>query len=471
MTSDNNTDNNNNAVPEFAVVGHPNKGKSSIVSTLSHNDNIQISSRSGTTESADHYAVETPQGRYDLVDTPGFQRPVKVLAWLKQHCDSANERAATVAKFVRNKDCQQQFKDEVALLEPIVNGAAILYVVDGSRPYGAEYEAEMEILRWTGQPSMALINPIENSDYIDEWNNALAQYFKSVRVFNPMKADFEKHIELLQTFTHLNPNWADRLNAIIADLKQKRAQQRELSVTILARLVDDLCQYQVCQKILTESQAKTIKPMLDKQYKHWMKQREEAAIRELLANYAHFQTQVSLDIFDLPPDLFDCDQWFAWGLDKKQLIYAATAAGAVTGAAVDIAVAGSSLMMGAIGGGLIGAGSAWFGADKLVDIKVRGLPIGGYQACVGPIKNRNFPYVVIGRFLHLYRQISQLNHANRQALNFNATDFQDKVASLEKSTQKELNVACERLIKQKPVDHLEAALRPLFEDDEAQTKP
>lgn len=449
--------------PEFAVVGHPNKGKSSIVSTLSHNDNVQISSRSGTTESAHHYTVETSRGQYDLIDTPGFQRPIKTLAWLNQHCSSASERAITVKRFVENAECQQQFKDEVALLEPIVNGAAILYVVDGSRPYGREYEAEMEILRWTGQPSMALINPIENSDCIQEWQSALAQYFKSVRVFNPMKADFEKHIELLQTFTHLNPNWASVLNRIIDDLKVKRSQQQHNSVVILARLVDDLCQYQYCQKVLTEAQAKHIEPVIARQYKDWMKQREEQAVEALLTNYAHFQTQISLQQFDLPPDLFDCDQWFAWGLNKKQLVSAAAMAGAVGGAAVDLAVAGHSFMLGAIGGGLIGAGSAWFGADKLVDTKIKGLPVGGYQACIGPIKNRNFPYVVIGRFIHLYRQIAQLNHANRQPLNFDANDFQAKIDSLESSAQKKLHKACEQLIKQKPIDDLEELLSPFFE--------
>ncbi len=455
---------NDNNSPKFAVVGHPNKGKSSIVSTLSHNDSIQISSRSGTTEQADHFTVNTIKGSYDLIDTPGFQRPLRVLNWLEQHCNSASERAATVAKFVADSECKTQFKDEVALLEPVIDGAAILYVVDGSRPYGSEYEAEMEILRWTGQPSMALINPIENNDYIGEWESALAQYFKSVRVFNPMKADFEKHIELLQTFTHLNPKWAHVLGSIIDDLQNERATQQTTSVSILMHLIEDLCQYQNCQKVLSESQAKLIKPALEKQYKAWMKQREEKAIKELLTTYAHYQTKVSLDQFDLPPDLFDCDKWFAWGLDKKQLIYAGTAAGAVSGAALDVAVAGSSLMAGAIGGGLIGAGSAWFSADKLVDIKIKGLPLGGYQACVGPIKNRNFPYVVIGRFIHLFKQISQLNHANRQALDFNASDFQDKVETLEKIEQKELHAACARLIKQKPVDSLSEVLTPLFND-------
>ena len=45
------------------------------------------------------------------------------------------------------------------LLTPILEGAGILYVVDAGAPYRENYEAEMEILRWTGRPSMAVINP------------------------------------------------------------------------------------------------------------------------------------------------------------------------------------------------------------------------------------------------------------------------------------------------------------------------
>ncbi|MCW8091757.1 GTPase/DUF3482 domain-containing protein [Alteromonas sp. ASW11-130] len=447
----------------FAVVGHPNKGKSSIVSTLSQNDDVVISSRSGTTEKAEGISITTANGGYQLIDTPGFQRPVKVLRWLKEQGANASERAKVLAKFVNDSQCRQQYPDEVELLRPIVEGAAILYVVDGSHPYGAEYEAEMEVLRWSGQPSMALINPIESVEYIKEWENALLQYFKSVQVFNPMKADFEKQITLLKTFSYLNPVWTEGLDKTIADLLQQRKQQLNQSIALLSRLVEDLCQHRESQKVLTTQQAQKIKPLLEKQYQHWMRERELQSVKELMAIYGHFQSDVITDQIDLPPDLFDCDQWFAWGLDKRQLVYAATATGALGGAALDVAVAGSSFMLGALGGGLIGASSAWFGADKLADMSVQGLPVGGYEARFGPMKNRNFPYVVIGRFVHLHAQISQRSHASREALSIDANDFQQRVQSLEKSTQRELHQECERLIKQRPTDDLESALRPLFE--------
>ena len=60
--------------PVFAVVGHPNKGKSSIVSTIAQNDDIAISPRSGTTRDTERYDISIGTAGYTLMDTPGFQR-------------------------------------------------------------------------------------------------------------------------------------------------------------------------------------------------------------------------------------------------------------------------------------------------------------------------------------------------------------------------------------------------------------
>lgn len=448
--------------PKFAVVGHPNKGKSSIVSTLAQNQHIAISGRSGTTDIASHYTVTVNNVSYDLIDTPGFQRPTKALNWLQMRCKNASERAYTVKQFVEDDTCQRQFADEVELLRPIVQGAAILYVVDGSRPYGVEYESEMEILRWTGQPSMALINPIENTQFIHQWENALAQYFKSVRVFNPLTADFEKQLDLLAVFSYLNPQWTAPLNNMIAALQQQRHDKTTLSIGVLAELLEDLCNYSISQKTLNKQQAQSLEKLLLERYRHWAIQREKEAIHTLLQLYAHDSTPLNIDALDLPPNLFDCDNWYAWGLSKKQLVSAAAMAGAVSGAALDAIVAGSSLMLGAVSGTLVGATGAWFGADKLLDYKVKGLPLGGYLASAGPIKHKNFPYVIIGRFLNIYKQISQLNHADRRSLNIAPHAFQQTLEQLNPTDQRALHSACAKLVKQKDVVNLEQVLSRLF---------
>lgn len=449
--------------PVFAVVGHPNKGKSSIVATLARDDSVAISPESGTTRLTNKFDVKVGDKHYTLVDTPGFQRPTRVLEWLQRHAATAEKRQAAVQKFVTDENCKNNFPDEVELLTPIVNGAAILYVVDGSRPYGAEYEAEMEILRWTGQASMALINPIESEAHVQSWQQALGQYFKVVRVFNAMQADFEKQNSVLEAFSTIKQEWQGAIVDLIDEYQKIVEHQQAESVRLLVELLSKLCSYQLSQKVLSKSQAKTLESTLERQFFSDMRNIESQLHDRLkkLYHYHHLQSEIC----ELPLDdnLFDTEKWFLWGLNRKQLTVAASMAGAATGAVIDLGLAGSSLMLGAAGGGLIAGVSAWFGADRIAEFKVQGLPLGGFEAREGPVKNRNFPYVVLGRFLLLDKALRNRTHARRDSLKISEGDLADRLALLTNSQQGELHKALERLRKQKPVEDLAAVIKPLFD--------
>ena len=121
--------------PTFAVVGHPNKGKSTLVSTLAQDATVGISREPGTTAAARDFPMRIDgEVLYTLIDTPGFQRPRAVLEWLQEQQPSAAERPQTVARFVELHNNEPRFTAECELLRPIVNGAGILYVVDGAVP-------------------------------------------------------------------------------------------------------------------------------------------------------------------------------------------------------------------------------------------------------------------------------------------------------------------------------------------------
>lgn len=448
-------------IPGFAVVGHPNKGKSSIVATLAHDDRVAISPQSGTTRVTETFTARVGNSQYRLVDTPGFQRPRKVLQWLESHADSADQRAHAVKQLVEDEDCQKRFPDEVQLLRPIVEGAAILYVVDGSRPYGPEYEAEMEILRWTGQASMALINPIENEQYIESWRQALSQYFKVVTVFNAVQADSDKQLAILETFSHLKEEWRGSIQTLVREYRAQREEQERRAAQILADLLRDLCFHQVSQKTFTRNQAAALRDMLERRFYDWMKNRERKAFDELKLVYQYHNLES--DIYDLPfqDNLFDTEQWVLWGLNRQQLTGAAAMSGAAAGAIIDAGLLGHSLMAGAVGGAILAGGGAWFGATRIADFKIKGLPVGGYEARQGPIQSRNFPYVVLGRFLLLEQALKHRNHARRDPIRVREGDLAAMLESLEKSQRKELHRAMGRLSRQQEVENLESILRPL----------
>jgi hypothetical protein len=226
--------------PTFAVVGHPNKGKSSIVATLAEDERVAISNSPGTTRQANAHSMRMDgQVLYVLVDTPGFQRARAVLDWLEARATSASERPALVAEFVREHESDERFHDECELLKPILAGAGILYVVDGAKPYGREYELEMQILQWTGSPRMALINMIGSDDYSLQWRQALDQYFSIVRSFDAMNADFDNRIGVLRAFAELDERWREPLERTVVVLSEERARRRQRSAREIASFISE----------------------------------------------------------------------------------------------------------------------------------------------------------------------------------------------------------------------------------------
>jgi hypothetical protein len=103
-----------------------------------------------------------------------------------------------------------------------------------------------------------------------------------------------------------------------------------------------------------------------------------------------------------------------------------------------VVTGGHSLLLGAGIGGLIGAVSAWFTADRVADIRVLGLPLGGKELCVGPMRNINFPYVVLGRALLHHKMVEDRTHACRGPLELTRApgDFQVADADSRKRLEK-----------------------------------
>ena len=418
--------------PRFAVVGHPNKGKSSIVATLAADDAVKVSPVPGTTTTSRAFPM-TVDGRtlYELVDTPGFQRARAVLGWLKENADSADERPAAVAAFVGAPGHAERFPDEVELLRPLVgDGAAgILYVVDGSVPYGPEYEAEMEILRWTGRPSLALINPIGAADHTEAWRAALGQYFRVVRVFNALTAEFSKRLELLRAFGQMDEAWRAPLDTAVGVLEDDRARRRDDAADAIGGLIVDALTYAETKKLGRDDDAQPHRARLLDAYKGGLRRKERRCREAVEAAYAlHAVQRVEPDAehdgHDAAGvgDLFSQEAWLAFGLRKRDLIWAGAGGGAVAGGAVDIAAHGASLFMGVAIGAVVGGAMGWLGADKLADVKLMHQPLGGKLLKCGPTKNPNFPYVLLGRARHHHAEVAGRTHAQRGALVLDTAD-------------------------------------------------
>ena len=427
--------------PKFAVVGHPNKGKSSIVSTLVESGGIQISNIPGTTVDSEIYPMRVKEKvLYELVDTPGFQRPRKVLAWLENNSKGADDRPQTVAKFVAEHHQDKNFHDECELLKPLLDGAGILYVVDGSKPYGVEYEAEMEILRWTGRPRMALINLISEGDYVEEWRTALDQYFAIVRVFDAMRADASKRIGLLKSFAELNEAWQPSLLNAVEVLQTDQTQRLKRSAKAIASLLTSALTAQQSKTIAEDADPEPFIEKLTEKLKETLRELEQKARKEVEYIYRHQnieRKETMMEFLDL--DLFSSETSELFGLSKSQIITSGAASGAVAGLGVDVMLGGASLLLGSGIGALIGGVSALFGSEKIGKMKVLGKTLSDRNLNVGPVKDVNLPYILLSRALMHHQLVSERNHAIREALVIEAESTQHISQNIPDNTKKQLD--------------------------------
>ncbi|HXN80840.1 MAG TPA: DUF3482 domain-containing protein, partial [Myxococcales bacterium] len=273
----------------------------------------------------------------------------RALAWLRAREVSAADRPARVAELLRAHEGTADFLDERRLLAPILAGANVLYVVDGTRPFRRNYEAEMEILRWTGQPGMALVNRIGAEDHAAEWRRALDQYFKIVRDFDAFSVTFDERLSLLESFRELRPDSRQAIDeAVTALVAQRRRRRGEAAAEIAELIVDELTH---TEEVAVEDEAalEAERDRLERGFHDHLRSREEKARRRIEALYRHSEVRFEGKALERPvfqQDLFAEETWKLLGLSPAELVAAGTLAGAAVGGALDLMVGGASVMAG-----------------------------------------------------------------------------------------------------------------------------
>jgi hypothetical protein len=401
-------------IPHLCVVGHPNRGKSSLVSTLTENDNVRIGTESGTTTRADTFEFVIDQRvLLQLTDTPGFQRARQVLAWLQRDAVAPAERPMRVRQFLTDPANVAQFPDEVALLMPIMAGAGILYVVDGAQPVSPADEAEMEILRWTGQPRMAVINPMGELTAVDQWQATLEQFFQWVRIFNPLTASLAARHTLLRAMGELHQGWSAPIRELCTRLDERDQQRIEEVSFSLANYWCAQISRRESVTLLDKSGLTTAEEKLRRQ----LDEQEALFFKSLSRAWGHTHSVIERDAqWELGSDsLMNTETWYLWGLKQRDLLLVSGAAGATTGLIVDAGLGGSSFMLGAVSGGVIGSVGGWIASRQLPGKRIGWLPLTQQKQFAGPVQHPNFPLVVMARALTLARQIWSRAHAERGA--------------------------------------------------------
>jgi hypothetical protein len=321
-----------------------------------------------------------------------------------------------VALFRRKFADVAELREDVELLQPVERGAGIIYVVDGSRPLRNVDRAEMEILRLSGRPRMAIINcKAEDRGHLEVWKNEFRQNFNANRVFNAHRATYTERILLLEALKSIDQDWQPTLEAVVKAFKMDWARRNSQTVDILLELFRDCLGFSVHAPLTGEATRESLHERLVQKYCEAIGKKEAAAHRRVRSLFKH-----NIFNYHLPPhsilreDLFNEKTWHLLGLSAGQLTVLGGLGGAAVGAGIDIATAGITMGVFTGLGTAAGALGALLGGKKLSRIShFLGLHLGGERLQVGPAANISLLFVLINRALLFYRYTINWAHGRR----------------------------------------------------------
>ena len=402
--------------PVFSAVGHPNEGKSSLISTLTENETIRISPTPGETVECTPYTLEVNEVPVlQLIDTPGFQNPSATLQWMQEWKGPENELIAAFLKAHQNKP---DYHHDRELLTPLSQRSGILYVADASRPLRSVDRKEMEILRLTGLPRLALLNMKQDQrDYMEEWQEALSRRFNLVREFNAHHASFAERLELLTALVQLTPDDKDHLRSVMETLREDWSNRAEESALVLEELWLQTLRHRI--RIPAETR-KPEGPQLEKArntYRAGLQKLEQRARKEWRVLYQHAALPQAYDDTGLfEEELFAERVWRILGLTRRQLAAAGAVTGGVMGAGVDVAAGGITFGVFAAAGAVAGAVGGWIGGPSLGSKK---LPFPGKRTLakehieVGPFVDPQLLFILLDRALLYVNVVMNWSHGRR----------------------------------------------------------
>lgn len=416
-------------VPVFAVVGRVNMGKSAVIATLleiDDNELIRVSPTPGeTTRCHPHRVVFGGRECIRFIDTPGFSRPVEAMRVIQRIHGEGTPGLESLREFVATSG--EEFGDEKRLLEPLLEGAGILYVVDPAKPLRDDFLAEMEILRWTGRPRLALLNRRAETTGSDEesWRTRLGGAFNLVRTFDAHHARYDERLRLLKALLEIEENHRPQLEETIRLVEDEWVRRREEAAEVLVDFLETALSLKVNatleeRDLSIPSRRDRKTELLSKQYFAKLAEIEFECFSALLKIHRHHLLKV-----DTTPEAFQGidlesgETWTKWGLGRGQLAAISAVVGGSAGLAVDAATGGlthgAGTVFGAVGGGL----AAWLKGGSLPDLRISltgGVKLAtgeGKSISMGPPKNPNFPWILLDGALTRYRRMLDRAHGRR----------------------------------------------------------
>jgi len=334
--------------------------------------------------------------------------------------------------------------------------------------------AEVEILRWTGQPRMALVNRSGEGAHLASWHAALAPAFSTVRNFDAHAASFRERLQLLALFRELVEPWRAPLARAIDRLGAEQERRLRESARLIAGLLVDGVTHTIEISASGVELSAEEQRGAEERFRDDLRELEQRAQRRVEALYRHHRVATQAEPLERPvfaSDLFSERVWSDLGLTAGQLLAAYSMAGAAAGGTVDLFVGGAAFLTGTVIGGAVGGAAALYqlGARAVGITALEGLgqrlrktAQGQRRYRVGPHRHPNFPFVLLDRALLHHDAIRFRAHALNAAGELVLASGESRTRELPQRSRQRLSKLFSRCRRSPSADH-EAARTELAE--------
>lgn len=339
---------------KLAVVGHTNVGKTSLMRTLTRDVGFgAISHRPSTTQHVEGARLSVDgEALIELYDTPGFEDAIALYEYIEQlpRSDERLDGPEQVQRFLKSSEARQRFEQEAKVLRQLLQSDAGLYVIDSREPVLAKYRDELAILAMCGKPLLPVLNFVNAPEQREaEWREVLARLgLHAVVRFDTVAPPQDGEQRLYENLSLVLDSQRSRLQRLIDYNQAQVLVRRKAGYRLIAELLIDVS---ACRRSVHPDHLQDAIQDLHRD----VRQREQQCVEALLKLYAFRKDDAQTNALPLEEG--------RWGDDlfnpatMKQLgikVGSGMAAGAATGAGIDLITGGLSLGVATVLGAAVG---------------------------------------------------------------------------------------------------------------------
>ncbi|MBO1519934.1 GTPase/DUF3482 domain-containing protein [Oceanisphaera pacifica] len=338
----------------LAVVGHTNVGKTSLLRTLTRDVGFgAISHRPSTTRHVEGARLSVDgESLIELYDTPGFEDAIALYEYIEQlpQTERRLDGPEQVQRFLETSEAAQRFEQEAKVLRQLLQSDAGFYVIDAREPVLAKYRDELAILAMCGKPLLPVLNFVNDPEQREAaWRDVLARLgLHAIVRFDSVAPPADGEQRLYENLSLVLDSQRPRLQRLIEHNLAQVQVRRKAGHRLIAELLIDVAatRRSVHPELLDEA---------IKELHNDVRKREQQCVEALLKLYAFRKGDAEAQDLPLTEG--------RWGEDlfnpatMKQLgvkLGGGMAAGAATGAGIDLFTGGLSLGAATLVGAAIG---------------------------------------------------------------------------------------------------------------------